>query len=107
MQAHGWEANVGGEHLTHILVRENPSKAALLEEFLHGTQAKTGVLERFTLKHGGDAQAAALEAEIHVKKFMIQHRELLKLHPEDVGKLEQLYELECSRLNNALQRRFQ
>lgn len=53
MQLHGWEANVGGENLIHILVRENPSKAALLEEFLHGTQAKTGVIERFSLKHGG------------------------------------------------------
>jgi hypothetical protein len=78
----------------------------LLEEFLHGTQAKTGVLKRFTLKHGGDVQAVALEAEAYVKKFMVQYRELLRLDPEDVGKLGQLYELECNRLNNTLQRRF-
>ena len=31
------EANVGGSDMTHILVREDPGKAALLEEFLHGT----------------------------------------------------------------------
>jgi len=31
------EANVGGEDLKHILLKKNPSKAAILEEFLHGT----------------------------------------------------------------------
>jgi hypothetical protein len=30
----GAEANVGGAGHTHILLRENPSKAAVLEEFL-------------------------------------------------------------------------
>lgn len=29
----GAEANVGGETMTHILLRANPSKAAVLEEF--------------------------------------------------------------------------
>lgn len=106
MQLQGWEANVGGENLTHILVRKNPSKAALLEEFLHGTQAKVGVLERFSAKHGGDASAAALEAEAHIKQFMIRHKDLLKLHPVDVNILEQLYEIECNRLHTTLKRRF-
>ncbi len=73
MQAQGWEANVGGENLTHILVCENPSKVALIEEFLHGTQAKTGILEKFTLKHAGDIQAGSLEVGAHVKKFMLHH----------------------------------
>jgi hypothetical protein len=106
MELHGWEANCGGENLTHILVRENPSKAALLEEFLHGTQAKIGIIKKFAVKYGGDGQAAMLEAEKHVKQFMIKHKNLLKLYPEDVEILEKLYELECDRLNAVLQRRF-
>ena len=38
------EANVGGADLTHVLLRENPSKSAVLEEFLHGTQARLGIV---------------------------------------------------------------
>jgi hypothetical protein len=33
-------ANVGGEKLTHILLRQDPRKAEVLEEFLHGTQKR-------------------------------------------------------------------
>ena len=29
-----------------IIVRSNPSKAAILEEFLHGTQEKLGIAEK-------------------------------------------------------------
>ncbi len=106
MELFGFEANCGGENLTHILVRENPSKVALLEEFLHGTQSKAGIINKFTIQHSGDAQAGMLEAEKHVKNFMIKHKDLLKLWPEDVEKLEQLYILEGERLNAVLQRRF-
>lgn len=62
------EANVGGEKLTHILVKEQPSKAALLEEFLHGTQHKIGIIK-------GSEDIAY--AEFHVKDFMIRHKKLL------------------------------
>lgn len=76
----GAEANVGGESLTHILLRENPSKAAVLEEFLHGTQHKAGIIEK--LGQQG--------AERHVKDFMIRHRILLGLSDEDVEILKTL-----------------
>src|SRR5262249_53593476 len=42
----GAEANVGGENLTHILLREDPTKIAALEEFLHGTQSRLRLIER-------------------------------------------------------------
>jgi hypothetical protein len=42
----GAEANVGGPGHLHILLRENPSKAAALEEFLHGTQSRLGIIDR-------------------------------------------------------------
>ena len=74
----GAEANVGGEDLMHILLREAPSKAALLEEFLHGTQQKLGIIERLGISG----------AERHVKDFMIRHRQLLGLSDEDVRILE-------------------
>lgn len=66
----------------HILLRENPSKAALLGEFLHGTQQKLGIIERLGISG----------AEKHVKDFMIRHSQLLGLSDEDVRILEILKE---------------
>ena len=71
----GAEANVGGGYMTHILLRPNPSKAALLEEFLHGTQRRIGLI------NGLDD---APFAEWHVKDFMIRHKRLLGLGDQDV-----------------------
>lgn len=68
---------MGGPNMDHILLRPNPSKAAALEEFLHGTQHERGYL--------GPAGA-----ETHVKDFMINHQKLLGLSDEDVERLIQL-----------------
>lgn len=73
----GAEANVGGEAMTHILLRPNPSKAGVLEEFLHGTQHRLGMIERLGVSG----------AEWHVKDFMIRHSRLLGLSAEDVRRL--------------------
>jgi uncharacterized protein YukE len=78
LNAVGAEANVGGETMTHIILRENPSKAAVLEEFLHGTQHKLGIIDRL-------GQAGA---EAHVKDFMIRYKGLLGLSEEDVAILQ-------------------
>ena len=48
-----------------IIVRSNPSKAAILEEFLHGTQEKLGIAEKLGRYGLGSA-------ETHVKDFMIR-----------------------------------
>lgn len=45
---------------THILLRKSPSKAAVLEEFLHGTQSKLGITDRLGTSGLGSA-------ETHVK----------------------------------------
>jgi hypothetical protein len=74
------EAAVGGPEYKNILVRQNPSKAAVLEEFLHGTQHDLGTIDR--LGRNG--------AETHVKDFMIRHKKLLGLGDEDVKVLQQL-----------------
>jgi len=76
----GAEANVGGTNLTHILLRADPSKAALLEEFLHGTQWALGVVQRLGIAG----------AEAHVKSFMIRHARMLGLSDADVAALRQL-----------------
>ena len=76
----GAEANVGGPNMTHILVSANPGKVAVLEEFLHGTQMKLGVIARL----------GSAAAEAHVKDFMIRHRSLLRLSDQDVDALKGL-----------------
>jgi hypothetical protein len=77
----GAEANVGGPNLTHILVRENPSKAAILEEFLHGTQQRLGIVDRLGSSGMGSA-------ETHVKDFMIRHQGILGIGQEDAAILK-------------------
>jgi RHS repeat-associated protein len=79
----GAEANVGGPTLEHILLRENPGKAAVLEEFLHGTQSRLGIVERLGVQG----------AETHVKDFMIRHQKMLGLSNEDVAILRQLRDM--------------
>ncbi|MCW5831696.1 MAG: hypothetical protein KIS78_04485 [Labilithrix sp.] len=66
-----------------ILLQVNPSKAAVLEEFLHGTEQRFGIIER--LGRAG--------AERHVKDFMIRHQRLLGLGAEDVSRLRTLMEM--------------
>ena len=53
-------ANVGGENMTDILLRQNPRKIEVLKEFLHGARKRIGLIDKI----GVDA------AEIHVKEFM-------------------------------------
>jgi hypothetical protein len=76
------EANVGGETMTHILLRQNPGKAAALEEFLHGTQHRLGLIRRLGVSG----------AEHHVKDFMIRHQKLLGLCQADVEVLRRAME---------------
>ena len=76
------EANVGGETMTHILLRPNPGKAAALEEFLHGTQHRLGLIRRLGISG----------AEHHVKDFMIRHQKLLGLCQADVEVLRRAME---------------
>jgi hypothetical protein len=66
-----------------IILRENPSKAAVLEEFLHGTQAQLGIINRLGTSGMGSA-------ETHVKDFMIRHRSMLGLSNDDVAILRTL-----------------
>lgn len=69
LDAMGAEANVGGPGHLHIILRENPSKAPVLEEFLHGTQDKLGIINRL----GVDG------AEAHLADFMRRHARLFGL----------------------------
>ena len=75
------EAAAFGEE--DILVRPDPSKAALLEEFLHGTQQRLGIID--------DIGRAA--SETHVKDFMIRHKDMLDLSAEDVRRLQILKDM--------------
>ena len=74
-----FSASVGGENMEHILVKDPPSKAALLEEFLHGTQHKLGMVKGL-----GDVAFA----EWHVKDFMVRHQKILGLGEADVAILQ-------------------
>jgi hypothetical protein len=74
------EANVGGAMMEHILLRSAPSKAGVLEEFLHGTQHRLGIIDRLGVQG----------AEVHVKDFMIRHQRLLGLSAADAQRLRVL-----------------
>lgn len=87
------EANVGGENMKHILLNENPSKAAVLEEFLHGTQYDVGIIK---------SSEDIAKAEYHVKDFMIRHKRILGLGEEDVKILEKLRDRDYQVLQNQL-----
>jgi hypothetical protein len=67
----GAEASAGGEGRLSIILRENPSQAAAMEEFLHGTQTRLGIVERL----GREG------AEEHLADFMARHSRLLGLGP--------------------------
>ncbi|MCZ7647466.1 MAG: hypothetical protein M5U26_19785 [Planctomycetota bacterium] len=73
-------ANVGGEDLRHILLRMDPKKIEVLEEFLHGTQQRLGLVDRLGVQG----------AERHVKEFMIRHQKLLGISDADVGVLRKM-----------------
>jgi hypothetical protein len=66
-----------------IILRLSPSKAGVLEEFLHGTQTRLGIIDR--LGRAG--------AESHVKDFMIRHQRMLGLGAEDVRILQILKDM--------------
>lgn len=67
----GAEASVGGPGHLSIILRENPSRAAAMEEFLHGTQDRLGIIDRLGVQG----------AENHVSDFMTRHSKLLGLEP--------------------------
>lgn len=74
-------ANVGGESMNHFLLRADPRIIEAWEEFLHGTQKKCGLI---------DDSVATTSAEIHVKRFMIQHRRMIGISEEDSSLLERM-----------------
>lgn len=73
-------ANAGGEGNLHLILREDPRKIEVLEEFLHGTQHRLGLIDRLGMEG----------AEIHVKDFMIRHQKSLGLSDADVEVLRQM-----------------
>jgi hypothetical protein len=56
-----------------IILQEDARKIEVLEEFLHGTQERLGLFRSVN----------AVEAEIHVKTFMLRHCRLLGVSAED------------------------
>jgi len=83
----GIEANAGGEDLRHILLRENPSKAAVLEEFLHGVQVDVGFPQ---------SSENISWREYHAKDFLIRHQSLVGLPDEDIEILHHLRDRELA-----------
>ncbi|AFY83606.1 hypothetical protein [Oscillatoria acuminata] len=65
-----------GDH-NHIIIRPDARKIELLEEFLHATQIKFGILDK--LGHHA--------AEINVKDFMIKHQKMINLSQKDIDSL--------------------
>jgi len=89
----GAEASISSGHPRHIIIREGATKSCLLEEYLHETQVKLGLLEKY-----GSYQ----ELEIHVKDFMLRHVKMLGLdNPNDISLLQKLKVEEMARLKRS------
>ena len=73
----GANASVNTSNINHIIVRPDVLKIEILEEFLHGTQQKLGIIDRLD----------NYKSEIHVKEFMITHQKLLGLSNKDIQAL--------------------
>lgn len=74
-----------GRH--EITLPKNASKIAAIEEFLHGTQSKIGLLDDLPREI----------AEIHVKDFMLKHANLLGLTENDITVLRELKTMEIEK----------
>jgi len=81
----GIEANAGGPELKDILLRENPSKPALLEEFVHGIQVDVGMEQ---------SSENLSWREYHAKDFLVRHKDMMGIGAEDVQLLEHLRDRE-------------
>jgi len=58
-------------------------RISLLEEFLHGTQNRLGIIDKVGVRG----------AETHVKVFMLRHQRLLGISAEDAKILQQILEI--------------
>lgn len=72
------EGDLNPNNLNGITVRSDAKKIEIIEEFLHGTQAKLGMT-------GDIADIKMLE--IHVKDFMIRHKDILGFSDKDIEAL--------------------
>ncbi len=75
---------VGGPENLDITLRPSPRKITVLEEFLHGTQTKLGIIERNGIRR----------SEVHVKEFMCRQRRRMKICDYDTQILRGLLERE-------------
>ncbi len=81
---------IDGKHI--ITLPPNAPKIAALEEYLHATQKKLGILDR--------AEHPTMP-EVEVKDFMIRHSRMLGLTENDVQVLETLKRQELKKLERA------
>lgn len=65
-----------------IVLPANPRKIQAIEEFLHSTQCKIGLLD--------DPEIPRQVAEVHVKDFMLRHSKMLGLTENDVQVMQWL-----------------
>ena len=98
LETMGAEASTNTGMPDHIIIKEDASKSALLEEFLHGVQNRIGIVNRLGVQG----------AEVHVKDFMIRHAKMLGLNnAADMELLAQLYSEELERFERYQQREYQ
>src|SRR5262249_49714734 len=91
----GAEASVNANELGQpgmsMILRPNPSKPAVLDELLHGTQHRLGLPDEFRTEW----------SEVHVKSFMLRYQDMLGLGEEDASILRSLLQRDIGDLNAA------
>ncbi len=61
-----------------LLLRPDPRKVEIIEEYLHNVQRRVGLVSKMSPR----------ELEIHVKEFMVRHRKMLGISDADAGWLQ-------------------
>jgi len=74
LESNGLEGSAGGENNSHIILRPGASRATAMEEFLHGTQSRLGVVMQRGVGGYNPAEDALMD-------FMQRHAKLLGLQP--------------------------
>lgn len=76
------DESVWGRNTDNISHGPRPSRVGIIEEFLHGTQRRLGIIKGHLYTPFDRARF-----ECHVKNFMIRHREMLGLTDQEVALL--------------------
>ena len=89
MEFSGSDGSAGGIDNKHILLRENPAKLTVVEEFLHGTQVKYAKGNKIPIEASvGIDKSYEIKVEWQVRDFMYRHKKIFGWNEAELGVLK-------------------